>query len=88
MDYTSNFQLLLSCYSLFFISHTLEALSGEILEKIEVKHFAFLQTSTVNGMGDVLTCMSPVKGSEHWEQARSRTSQDSSWEVRLGLHFT
>lgn len=33
------------------------------------------------------TCTSPVMGNECREHARSRTSQDSSWEVRLGVHF-
>lgn len=81
------FPALLFYWIPFFISCTSETLSEGRLDKIEVKHLAFLQTSTVNGTSNVLTCMSPVKDNEHWEQARSRTFQDSSSEVRLGVHF-
>lgn len=89
MDYTSNFQLLLSYWFPFLHFLYFQNTVRGRLEKIEVDHFAFPQTSTVSGMSGVLTCMSPVTGDERWEHARSRTSQDRharlpSWVMNAG----
>ena len=61
MDYTSNFQLLSCWFPFLHFLYFGNPVRGR-LEKREADPFAFLQTSTVSGLSEVLTRTSPVTG--------------------------